>query len=579
MKQKCNMPEAERERALQLFSGQLSEGQENEIRRLFPQYLFFQNVIPDDGWEPADRPVRLCTCTACGETFQAVRGNWARGKLHGEPCNCPQCGEQVEGKAVGKYRYDMPSLAGWARTCVAELMPDGALLIEAGNALRRFSHDDLVGEIEWRPVKRYFLKPGYTVQAWELKATEYECGNPSGWAWFALPSIREPFAPNMYAYFRGEYSVIGLDTVMRLSKTWRYCQIAEFYHYEFAADIFDGVKEEARWIVQYLGWYAEYPQIEMAVKLGFLDAVNELIRDGKRNARFLDWSANKPGAFLKTSAEDAKRFIKAGMTFQDLKNWKSSGKYSLGRWLSLVEQAGGRDEARELAATAKTAGVSFERAVHYLTGLRPRCGHGGGVSSMEIIRVWKDYLDMAGKLGYDLSVETVRLPKDLKDRHDAAAALIRHQASEAERKRYGKRKKQLDKQFAFELDGLRVIVPESSEDIVQEGKTLRHCVGGYAARHVKGQVTILFLRKSRTPGRSYLTIELCEERGLWTIRQIHGYMNEGYAKIGERDKVRPANRHKDFLTTWLDWVNTGSKRDRAGKPVLPRNVKKKEKSA
>jgi len=90
MKQKCNMPEAERERALRLFSGELTEGQENEIRRLFPQYLFFQNVIPDDGWEPAERPVRLCTCTACGETFQAVRGNWAKGKLHHEKCNCPQ---------------------------------------------------------------------------------------------------------------------------------------------------------------------------------------------------------------------------------------------------------------------------------------------------------------------------------------------------------------------------------------------------------------------------------------------------------------------------------------------------------
>ena len=124
------------------------------------------------------------------------------------------------------------------------------------------------------------------------------------------------------------------------------------------------------------------------------------------------------------------------------------------------------------------------------------------------------------------------------------------------------------------------MVPLSSAEIVQEGKTLRHCVGGYAARHIEGSCTILFIRRARTPMRSFLTVELYEERGRWKIRQVHGYKNEGYAKGEEREAVRPEKRYAWFLDTWLGWVNAGSQRDREGRPVLPETMKeKKEESA
>ena len=48
--------------------------------------------------------------------------------------------------------------------------------------------------------------------------------------------------------------------------------------------------------------------------------------------------------------------------------------------------------------------------------------------------------------------------------------------------------------YEFELDGLRIVFPMTAAAIRREGKLLRHCVGGYADRHMKGVVTILFLR-------------------------------------------------------------------------------------
>ena len=79
-----------------------------------------------------------------------------------------------------------------------------------------------------------------------------------------------------------------------------------------------------------------------------------------------------------------------------------------------------------------------------------------------------------------------------------------------------------------------------------------------------GATTILFLRKTRTPGRSFLTLEMDKKDGKTIIRQIHGYQNEHY-----RPAVKPEQRFAWFLGPWLEWVNAGSERDRNGNPILP----------
>lgn len=192
---RCNLPPERHEEILAMFSGELSADEESEIRDMFPQYLFFRNEYTDDGWEVSQKPVRLCTCTACGETFEAVRGNYPRGKLHGEPCNCPQCGRPVEGRAVHKYKYEMRSLESWVKTAVLRVTDDGALLIEAGDERRRFNWDNLTGEISWYPARRYYIAPG-VVQSWYYKFTEWSC-EAGRWLreWTAQKTVQDAHAP------------------------------------------------------------------------------------------------------------------------------------------------------------------------------------------------------------------------------------------------------------------------------------------------------------------------------------------------------------------------------------------------
>lgn len=572
MNPKCNLTEEELEAAFRQFDGMLSQEEEESIRSLFPQYLFFRNEYGDDSGFDSRGPVRICTCTACRETFEGVRANYARGKIHNEQVTCPHCGKQLEGKAVSKFSYQMTSLQSWIKTAIARPGENGALLIEAGDAARRFTWDDLTGTIEWYPKARYYFARG-KLQMWKEVWKRDYCTITAKLFWEVQKTIKDPFQPNMMgtAFYEGEYSIINLAEALPETDS-RYCQILDFYHYNYGARLEE--LDTARWMVKYLGWYTMHPQMEMAVKLELMDVVADLVQNGVKNHRMINWNAQRPNEFLRMSKQEARNFLAAKMDLNDLKNWKTIGKgMTMVRYLSLVEQSGNVENLRRIAACAEKAGAGLERAVRYVVGNVPKCGH-GGYTIGNIIQHWMDYLNMAQKLNYDLTEETVAMPKDLKQRHDAAAAIIRHQASEEERKKYKKRKQTLEKKYEFSLGELCILVPQSTEEIVQEGKTLHHCVGGYADRHVRGATTILFLRKRKKQGRSFLTIELNEYRGKIDIRQIHGYKNEYYGK-SDRKIVKPREKYRDFLDTWLAWVNAGSKRDKQGRPILPTMQKEK----
>lgn len=71
-------------------------------------------------------------------------------------------------------------------------------------------------------------------------------------------------------------------------------------------------------------------------------------------------------------------------------------------------------------------------------------------------------------------------------------------------------------------DEFEIIVPREPRDIINEGASLNHCVGGYLEFVASGYKTILFLRKVSEPDKSFYTIEV----GNSNIIQIHGNHNK-----------------------------------------------------
>lgn len=66
-------------------------------------------------------------------------------------------------------------------------------------------------------------------------------------------------------------------------------------------------------------------------------------------------------------------------------------------------------------------------------------------------------------------------------------------------------------------------LPEKLSEIVNEGNSLHHCVGGYTNNHAQGHTTIMFLRRNDDPTTSFYTIEIGNNDN---IVQIHGFGNK-----------------------------------------------------
>ena len=542
---RCNMPPERRKEAFDRFHGwYLSAEEEEAARECFDPILFYESL-------PSGR--RQYWCTVTRQSWEGSRRQ-AGGK-HRTEVICPVCNRPHELLAVNKFGWDMKSLERWTNAIFIHAEEDGALLIDAGSLKRSFSHNDLFGVLEWSPRRLYYMKPG------ELMAWKADWGE--GWdrrRWQEEGTVREPFQPFFYDY-DGSYLVIGAEQIEQ--SAFRYCRMREYFRLGYETDLYD-VPRSQRYVVKYLASYAMYPTIEMAERLGFFSAIDDLILTGKKNARLLNWDGRTPAEFLRLSKADAKAFMRWEMDFADLTIWKSMAKeLNVSNFCEYTYMCGGTTGFGYAKEGADKLGVNIKSVARYINRL-------GEDHRAENARTWLDYIKMAERLGYDLTEQTVILPKDLHARHDAAVKLTEYRQRPAEDEAYQNYYKKLCKKFAFTYGGLSVVVPEGSADIIREGKTLRHCVGGYAERHMSGKTVILFIRKERTPGRSFLTVELSADRKP-ALRQIHGYRNERY----NNNAVSAKKKYAWFLDAWLGWVNAGSRRDRKGNPI----IQEKEKTA
>ena len=574
----CNLTEEEKKAAWEAFEGGLCSREELEqIVEIMPAYLFYRADARGNEREC------VCTHTDCGR-FTALRGRdsafWRY--RHGDECRCPKCGGTVRLIAIGKVKtFGRINSDKWERVTLCRAAPDGALLLLSGYAKREFCWADLrpMPEISW---KRFtYLKPGKRMQwvrTWEPCGQRADASWWWDFQWNESETVQEPFSPGFHSWFSrndGDSWFLNYDAIER--SDLRYSQVADWMYKE--AKIFLDVGDDpVRNAVKYLSAYTQYPTMEMAVKLGLHHAATELAVDGKKNHRDLNWNARTIHEFLRLNKQDAKWFLHHGGNLQMLKAYhaavKSGASGNMNEFILAVKAVGLADQAEALGRCCGRAGCSVTAAVNYIRKFPDR--------PETCLTMWADYLDMAKTLKYDLTRRDVTMPKNLRERHDAAAETTRYMKMQIDREKHKKYNEKLRKMYEFEYGDLCIVVPGTVEEIVQEGKTLQHCVAGYAARHFNGRLHILFLRHKRKPGVPFVTIEISPRKTMRDpvqICQIHGYRNEGYLRNASGNKkadARPENKYKWFLDVWKDWVKNGSMRDKAGKPVL---TNEKEKTA
>ena len=162
------------------------------------------------------------------------------------------------------------------------------------------------------------------------------------------------------------------------------------------------------------------------------------------------------------------------------------------------------------------------------------------LSSERVIELWRDYLSMAFRFGYDTNDPIVYRVRKLQQRHDELAARgeemqLTLRAGEL-LQTYPHIEQNLQairEKFAFTGKQFQIQVPDKLEDIFMDSRKLCHCIANsdvYWERMERRESYLLFLRKTAEPDTPYYTVE-AEPGG--TVRQVRTQYNRQNDDIGE----------------------------------------------
>ncbi len=139
-------------------------------------------------------------------------------------------------------------------------------------------------------------------------------------------------------------------------------------------------------------------------------------------------------------------------------------------------------------------------------------------------------------------------PSRIHDYHDrisnALDIITSPRATEWCSKEIKERKKLEAKDIEYTNGRYSILMPDSAEDIIREGRCLHHCVGhgGYIEKMARRQCRILFLRSNENIKKPLITIEEQDGR----IRQCFGFADSINSDPGVRDFIKEYAGIRDF---------------------------------
>lgn len=77
-----------------------------------------------------------------------------------------------------------------------------------------------------------------------------------------------------------------------------------------------------------------------------------------------------------------------------------------------------------------------------------------------------------------------------------------------------------EKAWQFETDKYMIVIPETADDFINEGKQQNNCVGGYVDAVLNNRCYVIFIREKENPNKSFLTVEVGERYHAPYIQQF-----------------------------------------------------------
>ena len=429
-----------------------------------------------------------CRCTRCGAEY--IHRIEPMTKLkHYSQGTCPKCGKPVTFFAKGRGRKYI-----WYERIFAVFHRVGEnLFISCYDVRSRFEHgtySDL--EFSWVENHRYCLTPHDGAQHW---ADDYEM-HDNHWMkqWRPLKSENGSWG----------YTLINRDTIKET-------------FLKYADDIAYGGMEDR--YITYLCFLAERPNAEFLIKTGFGFIVEDKVTGNRIDGLRLNWKSNDPKKMLKPNKVEMELLKDRTCVFLStyLKLRKIEPRISEKERTELTDEL--RYDIGYIENILENTGLSLRKILNYWNKQYQEKKY----SKTSVLIDWTDYIRQCKELEYNVHDTAVSMPKNLARAHERLTKLIRIKASEEQQRELEKTLEIRKKLEYTSRDGkYQILVPKTIQEIIDEGKRLDHCVGGYADRHIKGVLTILFLRTSEKPNVPYYTMEVRKDGH---INQCRGFKN------------------------------------------------------
>lgn len=536
-----------------------------KLNDLFPHYIFFRRIKGDKITLPAMELHASC----CGHRDimlldRRTEFPWELDLLlnchHGQSYTCPWCGRHVTMKDLSKCGK-RKNLREFREVLLLHLRDD--VLYADALWLRKLyeTEEELAGPLRSSICSGYRFAKGEVMQIdyqnWgNNPCISYEVGKLG-----QRKMVQEPFKVGYISYYRHEsYQIINKD-VLDSSKFFRYSQF--FTYWQHIPGGGRGYRQMFSDFVSYFTAYCIYPrQVELLMKSGLWQPVYDLVYNRKKNATAMCWEEPDIRKSMNLDKQELALVMggRVPLSALSVRNYveKHWGKH----WpLTLcADFIGFWEDEMDVLRFLNRFHLDPDRFLRYVGTVYDDQAGVLDVMYADIYQIYKDYIESAHAAGWCMEHSDVLWPKQLYTAHTQATAALDRRDEVTGTASNGARRKQ---KYEFEMDGLKIVFPATASAIKREGKTLAHCVGGYAERHMKGILTILFLRKTNALGVPYVTIEMDGNR----LVQIHGYDND-------RGAISPRVTHKEFLDKWLTWLAAGSKRNEDGTPKLTKTKKK-----
>ena len=446
-------------------------------------------------------------CYECGKDFQYKATTY---RIIAEPC--PYCKTKDLVFVDGQTRYEYQT--------VIDGCDNGDLALRL--LVCKLTPGEKNIEVERTEVKRVYVRKNAEAIQWDVLNSE------DGELFRYQKS-----AGAIQANFRFEDMVV-------MPKAKDDLKYSGFSEYAEALSSMTGLTETK--LVKYLAVYNVYPFIEKIAKVGWTDLVESAIEealtqklpDFNEKGNTLNDVLGIPKLLVKYLSEatnnrpkkhelnDLRLFYKIdpNVTVDDLK-WCAENKVSPSMLREIIE----------------ILGISVRQACEYLERVRvSQCFAPTGA-----VTEWCDYLEACQTIDVDLTDKTARYPSSLKREHDRAIFKQKIIMDEKKEQIFGKICRDYGDKYAFSDEQYQIIVPNSMQDLFEEGRKLNHCVGQYADRIVAGNSCICFIRKMEEPNAPYFTVEISPAQD--RITQIRGLSNR------DIDAKRDVGL-KDFLKKW-----------------------------